>query len=102
MPLLDWLNKQNAVRTVQKMPYRLLEAVPELSVGDPNNENLLIQGDYLWQKVGFILILLLNYWMAVCWWLSTKAKSMLRMMIPGKSVRWVTFGRKKVAVNVCF
>ena len=47
MPLLDWLNKQDAVRTVQKVPYRLLEAVPELSVGDPHSENLLIQGDNL-------------------------------------------------------
>ncbi len=47
MPLLDWLNKQDAVRTVQKVPYRLLEAVPELSAGDANAENLLIQGDNL-------------------------------------------------------
>ncbi|POZ53189.1 site-specific DNA-methyltransferase [Methylovulum psychrotolerans] len=47
MPLLDWLNKQDAVRTVQKVPYRLLEAVPELSAGDPDTENMLIQGDNL-------------------------------------------------------
>jgi adenine-specific DNA-methyltransferase len=47
MPLLDWLNKSDAVRTVQKVPYRLLEAVPELSVGNPNTENMLIQGDNL-------------------------------------------------------
>jgi adenine-specific DNA-methyltransferase len=47
MPLLDWLNKSDAVRTVQKVPYRLLEAVPELSVGDTNTENMLIQGDNL-------------------------------------------------------
>ena len=47
MPLLDWLNKPDAVRTVQKVPYRLLEAVPELSVGDPDTENMLIQGDNL-------------------------------------------------------
>jgi adenine-specific DNA-methyltransferase len=47
MPLLDWLNKQDAVRTVQKVPYRLLEAVPELGAGDPNTENMLIQGDNL-------------------------------------------------------
>lgn len=31
----------------QKVPYRLLEAVPELSVGDSNNGNMLIQGDNL-------------------------------------------------------
>ncbi|MEI6545116.1 MAG: site-specific DNA-methyltransferase, partial [Methylococcales bacterium] len=47
MPLLDWLNKPDAVRTVQKVPYRLLEAVPELSAGDPDTENMLIQGDNL-------------------------------------------------------
>jgi len=47
MPLLDWLNKSDAVRTVQKVPYRLLEAVPELSAGDSNTENMLIQGDNL-------------------------------------------------------
>jgi len=47
MPLLDWLNKQDAVRTVQKVPYRLLEAVPELSAGDANTENMIIQGDNL-------------------------------------------------------
>ncbi len=47
MPLLDWLNKSDAVRTVQKVPYRLLEAVPKLSAGDTNTENMLIQGDNL-------------------------------------------------------
>lgn len=47
MPLLDWLNKAEAVRTVQKVPYRLLQAVPELSVGDADAQNLLIQGDNL-------------------------------------------------------
>ena len=47
MPQLDWLNKSDAVRTVKKVPYRLLEAVPELSVGDTNTENMLIQGDNL-------------------------------------------------------
>lgn len=47
MPLLDWLNKADAVRTAQKIPYRLLEAVPEFSAGDPNNGNMLIQGDNL-------------------------------------------------------
>ncbi|HBA67170.1 MAG TPA: site-specific DNA-methyltransferase [Methylococcaceae bacterium] len=47
MPLLDWLNKAEAVRAAQKVPYRLLEAVPELGAGDPNNQNMLIQGDNL-------------------------------------------------------
>jgi len=38
MPLLDWLNKDHAVKQANQVPYRLLQPVPELSVGDPNNE----------------------------------------------------------------
>jgi len=47
MPILHWLNKEEAVTTAKKCDYRLLEEVPELSYGDPENENLLIQGDNL-------------------------------------------------------
>jgi adenine-specific DNA-methyltransferase len=47
MPLLQWLNKDQAVRTAAQCAYRLLEPVPELSYGDQNSENLLIQGDNL-------------------------------------------------------
>ena len=47
MPTLDWLNQQDAKRVAQKVPYRLLETVPELCVGDLNTENMLIQGDNL-------------------------------------------------------
>lgn len=47
MPLLNWQNKEEAIRRVQKIPYRLLEAVPELSAGDSTTENMLIQGDNL-------------------------------------------------------
>ncbi len=47
MPILDWLNKDEAIRAARQVPYRLLEGVPELSYGDPDNENLLIQGDNL-------------------------------------------------------
>lgn len=47
MPLLDWLNKDQAVKQADQVPYRLLEPVPELSYGDPHNENMLIQGDNL-------------------------------------------------------
>ncbi len=47
MPILDWLNKEQAVRTAQKVPYRLLEPVPELSYGDKSSSNMLIQGDNL-------------------------------------------------------
>jgi adenine-specific DNA-methyltransferase len=47
MPTLDWLNQQDAKRVAQKVPYRLLETVPELCLGDLNTENMLIQGDNL-------------------------------------------------------
>lgn len=47
MPILHWLNKDQAVTAAQKSTYRLLEEVPELSYGDSANENLLIQGDNL-------------------------------------------------------
>lgn len=47
MPILHWLNKDQAVTTAQKSTYRLLEGVPELSYGEADNENLLIQGDNL-------------------------------------------------------
>ena len=47
MPILSWLNKEEAVTTAKKCAYRLLEEVPELSYGDQDNENLLIQGDNL-------------------------------------------------------
>lgn len=47
MPILDWLNKGEAVRTAKQVPYRLLKGVKGLSYGDPSNENMLIQGDNL-------------------------------------------------------
>ncbi|PPD43804.1 MAG: site-specific DNA-methyltransferase [Methylobacter sp.] len=47
MPILHWLNKNQAVKTASQCTYRLLEEVPDLSYGDPNNQNLLIQGDNL-------------------------------------------------------
>lgn len=47
MPILDWLGKDEAVRAAQRVPYRLIEAVPGLSYGDPASSNMLIQGDNL-------------------------------------------------------
>lgn len=47
MPILQWLNKDEAVTAAKKCDYRLLEEVPELSYGEKDNENLLIQGDNL-------------------------------------------------------
>lgn len=47
MPILDWLNKDETVKTARRVPYRLLQGVKSLSYGDPNSENMLIQGDNL-------------------------------------------------------
>jgi adenine-specific DNA-methyltransferase len=47
MPLLHWLNKDEALNTARHVSYRLLEAVPALSVGDADTRNMLIQGDNL-------------------------------------------------------
>ncbi len=47
MPILHWLDREKDVKAAEDVPYRLLEAVPDLSYGDPAAENMLIQGDNL-------------------------------------------------------
>lgn len=47
MPILNWLTRDEDVKAAQKVPYRLLEEVPELSYGDKDTGNMLIQGDNL-------------------------------------------------------
>ena len=47
MPLLNWLDKDEATKASAKSAYRLLEERPDLSYGDSDSGNLLIQGDNL-------------------------------------------------------
>ncbi len=47
MPTLNWLNREEALSISSKVPYRLLEPVKKYSCGDPDSENMLIQGDNL-------------------------------------------------------
>ena len=47
MPILQWLNKDEAVITAKKSTYRLLKEAPNFSYGDSDTENMLIQGDNL-------------------------------------------------------
>lgn len=47
MPLLNWLDKDGATKASAKSAYRLLEERSDLSYGDANSENLLVQGDNL-------------------------------------------------------
>jgi adenine-specific DNA-methyltransferase len=47
MPTLTWLTRESDLLLAQKATYRLLEHTPELSFGDPDTGNMLIQGDNL-------------------------------------------------------
>ena len=47
MPILNWLGRDEALKTAAKTPYKLLEEVPELGYGDKNTDNMIIQGDNL-------------------------------------------------------
>ena len=47
MPILHWLTRDEDLRAATHVPYRLLEEARDLSAGDPDSGNLLIQGDNL-------------------------------------------------------
>ena len=47
MPTLHWLTRDKDIRTAAGVPYRLLGETTELSAGDVDTGNMLIQGDNL-------------------------------------------------------
>lgn len=47
MPTLDWIGNKAVLNHHREVPYRLLQADPALSVGDPESGNLLVEGDNL-------------------------------------------------------
>ncbi|MGB0843938.1 MAG: site-specific DNA-methyltransferase [Alphaproteobacteria bacterium] len=47
MPILNWLTRDQDVRAAEKVPYRLLQEKSDLSYGDLDAGNMLIQGDNL-------------------------------------------------------
>lgn len=47
MPILRWLTRDEDIHKAAQAPYRLLEEVPELSQGERDTGNMLIQGDNL-------------------------------------------------------
>ena len=47
MPTLHWLTRDADIHAAAHVPYRLLEEAPDLSTGDPDADNMLIQGDNL-------------------------------------------------------
>ena len=47
MPTLNWLTRDKDVRAAKHVPYRLLEEASDLSAGDADTGNMLVQGDNL-------------------------------------------------------
>ena len=47
MPTLNWLTREQDIGAAGRAPYRRLEEVPELSAGNQEAGNMLIQGDNL-------------------------------------------------------
>ena len=47
MPILQWLDREKTIKKTNQSPYRLLESDHNLSYGDQNSQNMLIQGDNL-------------------------------------------------------
>ena len=47
MPTLNWIGKEAVVKHHKDVPYRLLEPVSELSCGNADSGNLIVQGDNL-------------------------------------------------------
>ena len=47
MPTLDWIGKKAVLNHHNEVPFHLLKEEAELSVGDPGNGNLLVEGDNL-------------------------------------------------------
>ena len=47
MPILHWLTRDEDIRAATRVPYRLLEEASDLSAGDADDGNMLIQGDNL-------------------------------------------------------
>ena len=47
MPILNWLTRDDDIRTAARVSYRLLEEDSSLSAGDCGAGNMLIQGDNL-------------------------------------------------------
>jgi len=47
MPTLNWIGKDAVINHHKEVPFRLLKCRTDLSVGDPDSGNLLVQGDNL-------------------------------------------------------
>ena len=57
MPSLDWIGKKAVVNHHKQVPFHLLRKHNELSAGDPDSKNLLVQGDNLVRLEGIAAVL---------------------------------------------
>ena len=47
MPTLNWIGKEAVIKHHKAVPFRLVEPVQELSCGEADSGNLIVQGDNL-------------------------------------------------------
>ena len=47
MPTLDWIGKKAVVNHHRRVPFHLLKSRNDLSCGDPDSGNILVQADNL-------------------------------------------------------
>lgn len=47
MPTLNWIGKEAVVNHHQRVPFHLLQEVPDLACGEPGDGNLIVHGDNL-------------------------------------------------------
>ena len=57
MPILHWLTRDEDIRAATRVPYRLLEEASDLSAGDADDGNMLIQGDNPGRAQGVVAVL---------------------------------------------
>ena len=43
MPILQWLDRDKTIQQINKSPYRLLESEPNLSYGNQDLQNMLME-----------------------------------------------------------
>ncbi len=82
---LDWIGKKAVVNHHKQVPFYMLRRNNELSAGDPDSKNLLVQGDNL-------VALKLS---------STKRRHHGAMKIHGRNALWGSCGRSGAEASVC-
>ena len=56
MPIIQWLDRDKTIKQANQSPYKLLKPDYNLSYGDQNSQNMLIQGDNLEALKAFTIL----------------------------------------------